>query len=68
MSQTQSYQSGKLTLLQLCRGLYRQIESQGIDKSKLNNSSLIKGANTNAKIRLSKIYVVLYNAFFIPNL
>ena len=46
MSQTQSYQSGKLTLLQLCRGLYRQIESQGIDKSKLNSLTelLRKGA------------------------
>lgn len=46
MSQTQSYQSGKLTLLQLCRSLYRQIESQGIDKSKLSSLTelLRKGA------------------------
>lgn len=52
MSQTQSYQLGRPTLLQLCRGLYRQIESQGIDKSKLNSlTELLRKGATDGHIK-----------------
>lgn len=37
MSTAQPHPSGKPTMLQLCRGLYRQMESQGIDIEKLRH-------------------------------
>lgn len=37
MSTAQPHLSGKPTMLQLCRGLYRQMESQGIDIEKLRH-------------------------------
>ena len=66
MSTAQLHQSGKTTLLGLCRGLYRQMEAQGIDADKLRTlTGLLREAAKEGHLRSDRFGIspVVHNLY-----
>lgn len=66
MSTAQLHQSGKTTLLGLCRGLYRQMEAQGIDADKLRTlTGLLREAAKEGHLRPDRFGIspVVHNLY-----